>query len=106
MMRRPAQIGAEETQKRAQLLQAAEILPLNRAILGLARMLLEPGGPLPPKAEADALHWAIASAYACEYVLTWNYKHLNNAFIKRRAERIIQSNGYESPTICTPEELY
>lgn len=51
--------------------------------------MLEPEGPLPAKAEADALHWAVAAAYACDYVLTWNYRHLNNALIKRRAERII-----------------
>jgi len=102
----PAQIGAAEAQQRILLLQEAELLPLDRAILGLARLLLEPNGPLPAKAEADALHWAVAAAYACEYVLTWNYKHLNNAAIKRRAERIIQANGYESPTVCTPEELY
>lgn len=102
----PAQIEVEDAQQRAQLLQAAELLPLNRAILDLAKLLLEPHGPLPTKAEADALHWAVAAVHGCEYVLTWNYRHLNNAFIKRRAERIIKSNGYESPTICTPEELY
>ena|SRR5271157_1884593 len=103
---REPQIGADEAQQCVLLLDEAELLPLNRAILGLARLLLEPEGPLPAKAEADALHWAVAAAYACEYVLTWNYRHLNNAFIKRRAERIIRSHGYESPTICTPEELY
>ena len=51
------------------------------------------------------MHWAVASYYGCEFVLTWNFKHLNNASIKRRAERIIREYGYEPPTLCSPEEL-
>jgi hypothetical protein len=38
-------------------------------------------------------------------MLTWNFKHINNAQIKRVATEIIQRNDYKSTTICTPEEL-
>jgi len=98
-------ISSEEAALRLGLLQQAELLIQERAILELAGLLVTPRGPLPSKAGADALHWAVASYYGCEFVLTWNFKHLNNAAIKRRAERIIRDYGYESPTLCTPEEL-
>jgi len=98
-------ISSEEATARLALLQQAELLIQERAILELAALLVMPRGPLPSKAGADALHWAVASYYGCEFVLTWNFKHLNNASIKRRAERIIREYGYESPTLCSPEEL-
>ena len=100
-----AKIPPREAAARLVLVKEAELLPLNHAILELARLLLEPGGPLPTKAGADALHWAVSATFGCEYLLTWNFKHLNNALIKRRAERIIEEYGYESPTICTPEQM-
>ena len=98
-------ISPDEAAVRLGLLQQAELLIQERAILELAGLLLMPRGPLPIKAGADALQWAVTSYYGCEFVLTWNFKHLNNASIKRRAERIIREYGYESPTLCSPEEL-
>lgn len=67
------------------LLEHAQLTPLVGEIIELATLLVEPKGPLPPKAETDAVHWAVAAHYGCEFVLTWNFKHLNNARIKRRA---------------------
>ena len=98
-------ISAQEASDRLALLQQAELLPVESAIMELAASLVHPQGPLPLKAELDALHWAVAARYGCEFVLTWNFKHLNNASIKRRAERIIRDYGYEPPTLCSIEEL-
>jgi PIN domain len=96
----------EMAQKRLHLLEEnAFLLPQTPAIPELARRFLEPAGPLPSKAEADALHIASASSYGCEFLLTWNFKHIANAIIKRRLERILHEHGYEPPTICTPDEL-
>lgn len=87
------------------IVQSADLLPPNQAILELAKRFLEPAGPMPKKAEADAIHVANASFYGCDFLLTWNFKHIANALIKRRVERILHQHGYESPTICTPDEL-
>ena len=92
-------------QRVALLEESALLLPQDSAILELAERLLAPAGPLPAKAEADALHIASASSYGCEFLLTWNFKHIANAVLKRRVERILHEYGYESPTICTPDEL-
>jgi hypothetical protein len=80
------------------------LLPLTREILEVAKRLVYPG-PFPRKAEADALHVAAATVYGCEFLLTWNFKHINNAQMKRDASRIIEEYGYQPATICTPEEL-
>ena len=105
----PEKVPSEEAHRRFVLLQENTVLlPLWRdigEILKIAGLLLEPAGPLPRKADVDAIHWAVASYYGCDYLLTWNFKHLNNAQVKRTAERILRNHGYEVPTICSPEEL-
>jgi len=79
-------------------------LPLNGRILEIAERSVD-GGPFPKKADNDATHLAVATVYGCDYLLTWNFKHINNAQIKRAATEIIQRYGYKPTTICTPEEL-
>ena len=101
----PGKISEEEAAQRFALLQEAGRLDLESGILELAGRLRKPHGPLPSKAVADTIHWAVASAYGCDYILTWNFRHLNNASIKRSAERIIRDYGYESPTLCSPGEM-
>ena len=53
----------------------------------------------------DALHIAVAVCGGVDYLLTWNFKHLANAAMRKGIERICQANGYEPCIICTPEEL-
>jgi hypothetical protein len=40
-----------------------------------------------------------------DFLLTWNFRHINNAEMKARIRTIIEAAGYESPVICSPEEL-
>ncbi|MEM1042566.1 MAG: type II toxin-antitoxin system VapC family toxin [Bacteroidota bacterium] len=70
----------------------------------LARTLVEPG-PIPSKAALDASHIAAAVAGGAEYLLTWNFKHLANAALRKRIDAACRLNGYDPPVICTPEEL-
>lgn len=70
----------------------------------LAQSMVEPG-PIPRKAVLDAFHIAAAVAGGADYLLTWNFKHLANAALRKRIEAVCVANGYEAPIICTPEEL-
>lgn len=70
----------------------------------LAEQLVQ-SGPLPSKAEVDALHIGVATVHGMEYLLTWNCKHIANARMRSQIERICRSRGYEPPVMCTPEEL-
>lgn len=62
-------------------------------------------GPIPPKAEIDAYHIAVAAVHGIEYLLTWNCTHIANAAIRSKVEFVCREHGYEPPIICTPQEL-
>lgn len=79
-------------------------LPVTPEILKLAQELIS-SGTIPHKAAGDAAHIAIATVYGCEYLLTWNCRHIANAELHRGIRRVVEQYGYEMPSLCTPEEL-
>lgn len=89
---------------RAALLGGLPLLPVTAESLVLAEGLLR-DGHLPSKANADALHVAVAAVGRADYLATWNMRHLAGAVVRRRIERALRARGLEPPTICTPEEL-
>ncbi len=89
---------------RIQSVDGIPLLMLNEAALTLAETLTR-NVPIPAKAAPDALHIAIATSNGVDYLLTWNCKHLANAVLRGRVERLCRDNGYEPPIICTPQEL-
>jgi hypothetical protein len=68
-------------QKRLPMVETAALLEGDPAMLKVAKVLVEPAGPLPRKAGADAFHIASASVYGCDFLLTWNFKHIANAMM-------------------------
>ncbi len=90
--------------KRLEAIEGIPVLPLREDAMRLAQVILQ-SGALPAKAAADALHVALGSVYGMDYLLTWNCTHIANAGIQRDLMRIIASNGFEMPVICTPQEL-
>lgn len=54
---------------------------------------------------ADAAHLAFANVYGIEFLCTWNFKHLANAFALRRLREVNDNHGLFTPQVCTPEEL-
>ena len=70
----------------------------------LAQNLIEKGA-IPKGSEEDALHIAIAATQGVDYLLTWNFKHINNAETKLHIVKIVESFGYACPQLCSPEEL-
>jgi hypothetical protein len=70
----------------------------------LAKLLIS-SKAVPANSVEDALHIAIAATNGAEFLLTWNFKHINNAETKRFIEEVIQRAGYQVPILCSPEEL-
>ena len=60
---------------------------------------------LPARAQADALHLAIAASHGVAYLLTWNSAHIANAELRPLAEDACRAWGYMPPVLCTPDEL-
>jgi predicted nucleic acid-binding protein len=84
--------------------QALRLVEITKAAMDLAEALLQHAG-LPPNAGEDALHIAVAAAGGLDYLLTWNCRHIANAFIVPRVNAVVRRFGYEPPLICTPQEL-
>jgi hypothetical protein len=80
------------------------ILEINNAAEQLAKRLMDEGA-IPPASPEDALHIALATVHGMDFLLTWNFRHINNAEMKARIRTVIEAAGYESPVICSPEEL-
>jgi len=60
---------------------------------------------MPNDPTGDALHLAIASYHKCDFLLTWNCKHLANANKFQHIKRINTRLGLFVPTLVTPLEL-
>lgn len=89
---------------RLKALEALSVLAINDAATELAARLIT-DVRLPTRAQADALHVAIAATNGVEYLLTWNCRHLSNAVLRPRIESTCRDAGYEPPTICEPPQL-
>ncbi len=96
--------NAETSALRLELLEALPSLEVMAAAVALAKDLVRTG-PLPEKAEVDALHIAVAATNRMAYLLTWNCKHLANAAMRNKIEQVSRIHGYEPVIICTPAEL-
>jgi predicted nucleic acid-binding protein len=95
---------AEMVRRRLEIVQGLSVLAVTLEAADLAEQLVR-HGPLPSKAEVDALHIGVATTHGIEYLLTWNCKHIANARMRSQIERICRGRGYEPPVMCTPEEL-
>jgi hypothetical protein len=91
-------------QRRLEFLKPFPRLDITAEVETLAVRLLSEV-PLPPKAQADALHIAVASVNNMNYLLTWNCTHIANATLRVRIEQVCRTQGYEPPVVCTPQEL-
>ena len=79
-------------------------LGISEQALELAEKLLAEEA-IPARSEEDALHIGIAAAQGTDYLLTWNFRHINNAERKSAIAEVVESFGFACPEICSPEEL-
>ena len=60
---------------------------------------------MPQDPLGDALHLAVASYHKCDYLLTWNCKHLANPNKFRHIWIVNTALGLYTPVITTPNQL-
>src|SRR5712692_4002310 len=70
----------------------------------LAQRILD-SGLLPPDADRDAAHIALATVHKQDILLTWNCRHIANAAIQARLRMLTGQSGLTLPVLCTPDEL-
>jgi hypothetical protein len=95
---------AEAARLRLQALEGLPLLEPDDEVIKLAEDLIRQR-VLPRRAATDAIHIALATVHKMDILLTWNCRHLANAETLGDVGKLIWSQGYIPPVICTPEEL-
>ena len=40
-----------------------------------------------------------------DFIITWNFKHINNPFTKVKIRQLIENRGFVCPELCSPDEF-
>ena len=94
----------DAAKRRLEFLRPFPLLDISDEVESLAAKRIV-DVPLPPKAQADALHIAVAAVNEMNYLVTWNCTHIANATLRSKIEKVCRSQGYEPPVVCTPQEM-
>ncbi len=80
------------------------ILEVNEAVIDTVAAYLA-HKLMPSDPTGDALHLALASNYKCDFLLTWNCRHLANANKFAHIRKVNGILGLFVPSLVTPLEL-
>lgn len=94
----------EKAQRRLREMRDFSILEADPKTQELAKCLVKEKA-VPEKCPEDAVHIAVAAVHAIEFIVTWNFKHINNPFMMRKISSVVTKHGYSMPIICSPEEF-
>ena len=90
--------------RRLNALANIPLLAITDEVTALSKALIQ-AEALPKNAIGDSLHIALSAVHAIDYLLTWNYRHIDNARTKPIIRSICTTNRCAYPEICTPFEL-
>jgi len=82
----------------------AKWLQLTKDVFTLAEALIV-RKTLPPNAGNDALHIALGAVYALQFLLTWNFTHINNPATEEQVRSICREHDFHCPVICSPGQM-
>ena len=99
-----AQGNPDAAKRRLEITKTIPNLSVSEKSIEIAETLVL-SGAVPTNSKEDALHIGIATAHGIHFLLTWNFKHINNATTKSVINHIIEELGYVPPVLCSPEEL-
>lgn len=95
---------SERSAARIALIRELPLVPVESAILEIVQTYLD-HKLMPRDPAGDALHLALASFNKCDFLVTWNCRHLANANKFGHIRRINTMLGLFVPAIVTPLEL-
>jgi hypothetical protein len=95
---------AEMSRQRLELVAQINLLDLTDDAKALTKNILR-SGVLPPEADRDAAHIALATVHEMDILLSWNCRHIANAAIQPVLRKLADAADFTLPVICTPEEL-
>ncbi len=101
------EIGTGDLQAASNRLAIVENIPVlvaTDSAKELAKALIVENAISASSAE-DALHISIAAVQGIDFLLTWNFKHINNANMRDKITQVVNHLNFRSPMLCSPEEL-
>ena len=96
--------NSDQVELRLTAIQGFHLLAIDDKVRGLAKFLVAEKA-VPEQCPEDALHIAVAAANGIEFIVTWNFKHINNPFMERKISSTVELAGFNAPVVCSPEEL-
>ena len=94
----------EAVDRRLKFIRSLLWLQVTSEAVQLAKALIGHKA-LPPNAAADATHIALSAVHEMEFLLTWNFTHINNPSTEEQVRVICQQHGFHCPVVCTPDQL-
>ncbi len=95
---------ADQANKRLQAISSFRVFQITLEAEALAHRIIA-GGGIPPEYPEDALHIALAAIGGVDFLVTWNFAHINNPFTRMMIRQIVENEGYVCPEIVSPDEL-
>lgn len=86
------------------LIATLPVVAIDEAILEIVQAYIR-HRVMPADPTGDALHLALASYHRCDFLVTWNCKHLANANKFGHIRRVNGLLGLFTPALVTPLEL-
>jgi hypothetical protein len=96
--------NAEQAERRSRAVSTFRVIQITSEAESLARKIIT-GGGVPAEYPEDALRIALATMGGVDFLVTWNFSHINNPFTRTMIRQIIQNEGYVCPEIVSPDEL-
>jgi len=94
----------EAAAKRHEAISGFAFLEIDEDASRIAKFLVADGA-IPKEYPEDAIHIRVAYVNGIDFILTWNFAHINNANNREKIAEVVDRCGYVCPVICTPEEL-
>lgn len=90
--------------RRLELLAPLDLLEIDGRVMEIADVYIR-HKVMPADPRGDALHLAVASCHECDFLVTWNYRHLANAHKFEHIRAINTRLGLFVPALVTPRQL-
>jgi predicted nucleic acid-binding protein len=91
-------------QRRIAVADKFKVLEMTADIASLADLYFK-ALDIPKKARNDSFHLALAVHHGMDYLVSWNCTHISSGRVRNIVGEINDERGYQTPIICTPEEL-
>jgi predicted nucleic acid-binding protein len=87
-----------------ELISSLSLIPVEPVVAEIVQIYIQQQ-VMPNDPVGDALHLALASYHKCDFLLTWNCRHLANANKFGHIRRVNAMLGLYVPMLVTPLEL-